>query len=322
MTDLLARYGLVLVFANVLVEQLGLPVPAVPTLIFSAARSADGQISAAAIFAVALLAALAGDAAWYVAGRLQGHRIMKLLCRVSLSPDSCVRQSEHHFRRWGRFTLLVAKFIPGVSTIAPPLAGAMRIPWTSFLLYDAAGAGIWAGAAIVLGIVFHTQADALLAMLTDLGVLGMEVLAALFAGYIGVKWFERRRFFRQLRTARITATELRGLFDGGKGPVVVDLRSAAARAEDGRSIPGSITMDYEELKMESPPLPRDREVIFYCNCPNDAGAAYAARKLIDLGYTRVRPLDGGLDAWVDAGYDVELPGLSPPVAEAASVAAS
>jgi rhodanese-related sulfurtransferase len=246
-----------------------------------------------------------GDALWYVAGRRYGRRVMKLLCRVSLSPDSCVRQTEVRFGRWGGLTLVLSKFIPGLSTIAPPLAGAMRLGWPSFLLLNGLGAAIWAGTAIVAGMAFHAEISGLILRLEDLGTLAIEIIGVLLAVYIGLKWWERRRFYKILRIARIGVDELRALMDGGKRPVVVDVRSPGARDLDRRFIPGALAMDIAEVDQRLDQLPADREIIFYCTCPNEASAALVARKLIGLGYTRVRPLQGGLDAWIAAGYEVE-----------------
>src|SRR5467141_1739405 len=157
MDRLIAQYGLALVFANVLLEQLGLPIPAIPALVVAGALSAEGQFPPLAVFGVAFVACMMGDAAWYLAGRRYGRRVMKLLCRVSLSPDSCVRQTENRFGRWGRLTLVLAKFVPGLSTVARPLAGAMRLGLGSFELLNGLGSILWIVAAVGAGMLFHTQ---------------------------------------------------------------------------------------------------------------------------------------------------------------------
>jgi len=305
MFDLIARHGLALIFANVLLEQLGVPLPAIPTLIVAGALAVDGTLSAPAVFGVAFVASMIGDSAWYVAGRQYGRRVMTLLCRISLSPDSCVRQTENHFDRWGGLTLVLGKFIPGLATIAPPLAGAMRIRWRSFLLLNGAGTALWAAAPIALGMLFYAQIERLVDRLEDMGAMALEVVGALLAAYVAFKWWERRRFYKMLRMARITAAELRHLMDSGKRPVIIDVRSRAERELDARSIPGALAFEVEEMEKLLDSLPADRDVIFYCSCPNEASAARAAKRLIDRGYTRVRPLRGGLDAWTEAGYAIE-----------------
>lgn len=305
MNRLIAEYGLALVFANVLVEQLGLPIPAIPTLVVAGALAAEGELSSPAVFGVAFVACMMGDAIWYLAGRRYGRRVMAFLCRVSLSPDSCVRQTEFRFERWGRLTLVLSKFIPGLSTIAPPLAGAMRLGWPSFLLLNGLGVVIWAGVAIGAGMAFHTEINEFIVRLEGLGTLAAEVLGVLLGGYIALKWWERRRFYRALRIARIGVADLRALTEGGRRPVVVDVRSPGARDLDPRFIPGALAMDAAEVDGRLGELPADREIVFYCTCPNEASAAQVAKKLIGLGYTKVRPLHGGLDAWIAAGYEVE-----------------
>jgi membrane protein DedA with SNARE-associated domain/rhodanese-related sulfurtransferase len=305
MNRLIAEYGLALVFANVLVEQLGLPIPAVPTLVVAGALAAEGELSPLAVFGLAFVACMIGDAVWFLAGRRYGRRVMAFLCRVSLSPDSCVRQTEFRFERWGRLTLVLSKFIPGLSTIAPPLAGAMRLGWPSFLLLNSLGVVIWAGVAIGAGMAFHAQINEFIVRLEGLGTLAAEAVGVLLGGYIALKWWERRRFYRALRIARIGAADLRALMDGGKRPVVVDVRSPGARDLDPRFIPGALAMGAAEVDGRLGELPADREIVFYCTCPNEASAAQVAKKLIGLGYTRVRPLHGGLDAWIAAGYEIE-----------------
>jgi membrane protein DedA with SNARE-associated domain/rhodanese-related sulfurtransferase len=311
MNRLITEYGLALVFANVLLEQIGLPIPAIPTLVVAGALAAEGELSPLAIFGVAFAGCMIGDVIWYLAGRRYGRRVMAFLCRVSLSPDSCVRQTEFRFERWGKLTLVLSKFIPGLSTVAPPLAGAMRLSWPSFLLLNGLGVVIWAGVAIGAGMAFHTQINELILRMEGLGTLAAEAVGVLLGGYIALKWWERRRFYKMLRIARIGVDELRALMDGGKRPVVVDVRSPGSRSLDPRFIPGALAMDTAEVDRRLEQLPADREIIFYCTCPNEASAAQVAKKLIGLGYTRVRPLHGGLDAWIAAGYEVEQRGQGP-----------
>jgi membrane protein DedA with SNARE-associated domain/rhodanese-related sulfurtransferase len=326
MIELIAEYGLALVFVNVLLERAGLPLPATPTLIICGALAATGRLSAWQIFTLSVLACVIGDSLWYFAGRFYGRRVMKFLCRVSLSPDSCVRTTENRFERWGRLTLVLAKFVPGLSTVARPLAGAMRLPLGSFELLNGLGSVLWAGAAIGTGMLFQTQIGLLLLRLRDLGTLAGELTLAILAGYVAYKWWERRRYNKVLGLPRISVEELRKLAADGRFPVVVDVRSALGRDQDRRCIPGSLEMTLDEVTARLAELPPEREIVFYCACPNEASAAFAARKLLDRGYARVRPLRGGLDAWAAAGCEVELrvgvaktsitalPGVAPVVA--------
>ncbi|HUQ73539.1 MAG TPA: DedA family protein/thiosulfate sulfurtransferase GlpE [Burkholderiales bacterium] len=307
---LLARHGVALVFFNVLLEQVGLPVPAVPTLIVAGALAASGQLSAPAVFGVAVLACYIGDGLWFAGGRRYGRRVMSLLCRVSLSPDSCVRQSEYHFARWGKAALVVSKFVPGLSAITPPLAGAMGMSWPSFVVLNGIGIALWAGIPIGAGMLFHDQIRRVLAALERYGALAAAVLGAALAAYIALKWWERRRFYRALRLARITVEELRGLMQRDKRPLVVDVRSDVARKADRRLVPGALLIDPLDIESRLGDLPKNRDIVFYCSCPNEASAAQVAKKLIELGYPRVRPLAGGLEAWVAAGHEVDHSGVT------------
>jgi len=304
--ELIEQYGLTLVFVNVLLERAGLPLPATPTLLVCGAWAATtGRISAWSIFAVAILACMIGDTLWYAAGRYYGRRVMAFLCRVSLSPDSCVRTTENRFERWGKLTLVLAKFVPGLSTVARPLAGAMGLSLGSFELLNGLGSVLWAGAAIGTGMLFQTQIGILLLRLRNLGTVAGELTLVAVLIYIAYKWWERRRFNSVLRLPRITIEELQGLIGEGDAPIIVDVRSALGREHDRRCIPGALEMTLDEVTARLQEFPLDREIVFYCACPNEATAAFAARKLMDRGYLKVRPLLGGLDAWAAAGYDIE-----------------
>jgi len=291
------------VFVNVLLERLGVPIPAMPAMIVGGASAAEGQYSLALIFTLAVLASLIGDAAWYALGRAYGMRVLRLLCSISLSADSCVRQTSSHFERWGAWTVFLGKFIPGAGSVAPPLAGVMRMDVLRFAILTIAGSSLWVGISVALGVLFARQVTELLAKLEDWGGVALLVVAALVAAYIALKWWERRRFYKTVRMARITVEELRSLMQVQPTPLVVDLRGPAERLSDGRAIPGAHAISLAEIERHVADFPKDREIVFYCNCPNEASAATAAKALHDLGYTRVRPLLGGLDAWMDAGYD-------------------
>lgn len=302
---LIAQHGQALVFANVLLDQLGFPIPAIPALLVAGALAADGKLSAPALFGVAVIATLIADSVWYAAGRRYGNGIMKMLCRVSLTPDYCVNQTQTLFERWGINALLVANFIPGLATVAPPLAGATGIGWPRFLFFSTLGAFLWAGAGLGVGMVFKAQIEQLLAWCERMGTVAITVLVVLCAAYVAYKWWERHRFFAMLRMARISVDELYRLMEAGAGPLVVDVRSQTARTLEPKRIPGARHVPLHAVGQHAGDLPRDREIILYCTCPNEVSAAEAAKLLMNSGFTRVRPLHGGLDAWIAAGYSVE-----------------
>ncbi|GLQ91046.1 membrane protein [Dyella flagellata] len=309
--ELIADYGLLLIFINVLVEQAGLPLPAVPALVVAGALSSTGKLPLVGVVLVALLACLISDFAWYVAGRRYGASVMRTLCRISLSPDSCVKQSELRFQRWRGQILLIAKFVPGLSTIAPPLMGAMRLRPQVFMLLDALGSLIWIGLIVGLGYAFSQQIDRVLFALASAGTVAVEVLSALLIAYVIVKWWQRKRLLLALRLARISVDDLHRLIEDGKAPVVVDVRSQASRLADSRIIPGSLMVNLGGIEQELVHVSIDQEVVIYCSCPNEVSAATAAKGLLMMGYRKVRPLQGGLDAWADAGYAIEHLAVQP-----------
>ncbi len=264
LTQYVLNYGLPLIFVFVLLEQLGAPVPSLTLLIVAGALSVERGLPVWPALLVAVVASVVADIIWFELGRAKGHRILKTLCRISLSPDSCVRQTESAFERWGLPSLLLAKFIPGFSTVAPPMAGVTGARFSTFLLYDAGGALIWAGAGVALGVIFHRAIDRALELLTSLGSSALVLLGAAFAVFIAYKWWQRWRFYRFLRMSRITAEDLCILIDSGKSPVIVDVRTAAARLADPRRIPGAVVMTVDQVDDRVADLPREREIILYC----------------------------------------------------------
>ena len=257
-------YGVTLVFLNVLAEQLGVPIPAVPALVIAGALTRSGQMSSTHVLIAAVIASLIADVIWYELGRRYGYRILKTLCKMSLSPDSCVRDTEARFERWGLKSLLIAKFIPGFSTVAPPLAGAARQGRLAFLLYDGLGALLWAGSAVAAGRLFFRYIDRVLVALENLGYWALLLLACALAIVIVMKWMQRVQFLKQLRLARIAPNELRDLIESGASPVVLDVRTAGARKRDMRRIPTAIIANTENLEGQLGHLTPDTEIVLYC----------------------------------------------------------
>jgi membrane protein DedA with SNARE-associated domain/rhodanese-related sulfurtransferase len=302
----LQHFGLELVIINVFVDQLGLPVPAVPTLVVAGAVAASGQLSLTEVFLGASLACLVADCCWYLLGQVFGIRVLKTLCRISLEPDSCVSNTQARFERWGVNSLIIAKFVPGLAIIAPPLAGAMRIGWMRFIFLSTLSAILWVGSGLVAGMLFRTQVETLLIDLDRIGSLAGFAAVLLLACYIAYKWWERTKFYKMLRMSRISVAELHRLMQSGAAPVVVDVRSHTAQRLDPRRIPGALHVPLTDAAFYVKDLPRERDIILYCSCPSEASAARVARMLMSHGFKRVRPLFGGLDAWLAAGYSVEI----------------
>lgn len=306
--QLLQTHGLWLVFFNVLALQLGLPLPAWPTLVTVGALSVGGSPSLAAALGVAWLASLIADLAWYAAGRRWGRPVLRTICRISLNPDSCVRQTERIYARWGAPSLAVAKFIPGFAAVATSMAGLLRTPlWSRFLPFDALGALLWVGAPLLLGRLFYRAVDRLLAAFEAAGRWGLLALGALLLLTVAFKAVQRWRLIRELRMTRIEVDELAALLDRGERPLIVDVRSPAA-VQQGR-IPGALWIDAqafeESLRAHGLAAHSEAEVIVYCACPNEASAAAVAQRLKQAGFRRVRPLGGGIEAWQAGGHPLE-----------------
>jgi len=301
----IGQYGLMIVVVNVLLDQIGLPVPAVPTLIVAGAIAVDGQMPLGSLFVWSVLACLVADCGWYLIGERYGIRVLKTLCRISLEPDSCVSQTQTRFERWGINSLVIAKFVPGLAIIAPPMAGALRIGWPRFVFLSTCAGILWVGTALLAGILFKSQIARLLDNLNGLGSIVATGVVILLAAYIGYKWWERSRFYRLLRMARISVADLYALMQAGASPTILDVRSSTARALEPKWIPGALNVSLQDVARHLKELPRDREIILYCTCPSEASAARVAKILMNHGFKRVRPLLGGLDAWIAAGYAVE-----------------
>jgi membrane protein DedA with SNARE-associated domain len=296
------------------VTQLGAPLPAVPTLVVAGSLAAlGGPLTLAGTMAAVVAACLLGDGFWYAAGRRYGAGVMRLLCRISLSPDSCVQRSEVRFQRWRGRVLLLAKFVPGLSTVGSSLVGAMGLRWPLFVLFDGLGSLLWAALWTGLGYAFAASVDHLLSTIASAGTLAIQILLTLLVAYVLARWWQRYRLLRRLRMARITVDELHQARRAGQAPVVVDVRPEAARQLDTRVVPGALLLDAQGIDRTVHDIPFDRELVLYCNCPNEVSAARAAKVLMAQGYRRVRPLLGGLEAWDAAGYGIErLPGAVDP----------
>lgn len=309
LVDLIREHGFGIVFLNVLIEQLGAPIPAYPVLVVTGALEGGSLARLLWLTAIAVMAALIADVFWYHAGKTYGHRVLGRICRISLSPDACIRQTESVYGRWGAKSLLVAKFVPGFASIASALAGVVGTPLRTFVLFDTLGALIWVGSAVFLGSLFSSTVQDLLDVLTELGKWGLLLISIAFVVFVARKWWQRQRVVRSLKMPRISVQELAGLNAQGIHPTVIDVRepmlygmghipgahSWAQRPEKGKPA-------YDRL------LPREQHqhgLVVYCDCPNEISAARVARQLQRAGFTNVRPLVGGFTAWEAAGLNVE-----------------
>jgi len=257
------RHGYALLFFWVLAEQSALPAPSAPLLLAVGALIHSGRLQ----FAPAILACVAGaliaDTIWFALGRYRGRQVLRLVCRVSLEPDSCVRRTENAFVKFGLRSLLVSKFIPGLNAVAAPLAGHSSSSYLLFALYDIAGAWIWSGAYLVTGYVFSQQLEEVVGFASRFSSHLLLVIVALFAAWIVWKFVQRRRFLRQLKVARITPSELQERLTAGEDLFIIDLRSGIA--DEAIVIPGALRISPDELTAHGEDIPRDREIILFCS---------------------------------------------------------
>lgn len=304
---LIEQYGLLIVFANVMASQSGVPIPAWPILLVAGALSMAGGAGLGPVLVAAVAGSLVADFCWYAAAQRFGRRVLALICRISLSPDSCVRQTESVFGRVGPPALLFAKFVPGLGYVTIALAGITRTAFPLFVVLDTIGAAAYFAVPLLLGRIFHNAIAAVLATLVELGKYGAAIVLGALAAYLLMRWIERQLFIRRLRMDRITVDELARLIDSGTGPVIFDVRASEARASGG-IIPGAVAAHPSEIEAVLAQYPRDVEVVIYCACPNEETAASAAQHLKRAGYRKIRPLLGGIDAWARAGLPIEILG--------------
>jgi membrane protein DedA with SNARE-associated domain/rhodanese-related sulfurtransferase len=293
-------YGLQIVFAGVLLDQGGLPFPSFSLVVVAAGVATAAGAPVWPIFVVAVVATLVADLLWFAGGRRFGAAMLRLICRVSLSPDSCVGTTRRIYVRWGAPSLIFAKYVPGLAAVATTLAGEARIPIGRFALYDGIGATLWAAGAVALGVIFHEAIDAVLEELAVLGNSALMLLAAAVLAFIAVKFWQRWRFRMRIRMARISPAQLAELLRTKVKVAILDARTADRRERTGW-IPGSVWVsDTQQLQLSV-----YEQVVVYCDCPNDATAALVAKELQSKGVAHVRPLAGGLDAWLKNGGIIE-----------------
>ncbi|HEV7390094.1 MAG TPA: VTT domain-containing protein [Burkholderiales bacterium] len=265
LTALLAQHGLTLVFVNVLLTQLGVPIPSLPILVVAGALIGEGTLHTLPLTLVVVIASLLGDVPWYLAGKRYGYRVLRTLCRISMEPDSCVKQTENIFARWGPSSLVVAKYIPGFSTIAPPLAGAMRVSFGRFVVYSAVAALLWAAAPVIAGYFFREQVEWLLGWIEAMGTGALAVVGVIVLVYIAVKAVQRFLLIRFLRMIRIDVHELNEMMRDGSEPVILDARSPVAREFEPRRIPGAIPVELDSVEQLLDSIPAGRDVVVYCS---------------------------------------------------------
>jgi membrane protein DedA with SNARE-associated domain/rhodanese-related sulfurtransferase len=298
------RHGYLWLFLAALLERLGLPLLVTPVMIAAGAVAGIGDLSLFGIVLVAVVAAEIGDLVWYELGRTRGSSVLRLLCKISLEPDSCVRRSEDSFARHTSSSLLYSKFVPGVGRLVGPIAGMSGMSRRRFLIINALGSVLWAVVFALVGYIPARKLPIDVLLETAAGWLLLLLVAALAANVVW-KYVQRRKFIRSLRISRMTVQELKAALDRGERPFVVDLRHKLEFLVNPRTVSTAIRIAPDELPLRHAEIPRDREVVLYCTCPSEATSAKVALDLKKIGIVRVRPLAGGLKAWEDEGYPLD-----------------
>ena len=299
-----SAYGLL--FAWVLAEQAGLPIPAVPMLLAAGAMAANGKLHFGAAVIVGLAASMIADAGWYEAGRYRGLSLIHSLCRFSLEKDSCARKTQMLYGTYGAFALVIAKFVPGLNFAAPPLSGVFQMRRWRFLLFNGVGALSWIVAFMSLGFLFSTQLTALANKATAAGhtLIALGVIGAIA---VFVSWKSRRRklFRKQLQTATISPQELKDSADRQVPMTIIDVRHPLDLLSNAFMIPHAVRIPLESVAAQASTIPRDHMIVIYCTCPNQASSSRALQLLRGHGLTQLRVLAGGLQAWRASGFEIQ-----------------
>ena len=298
------RHGYLWLFLTALLERIGLPLLVTPLVIAAGAIAGLGDLSLLGIILVTVLASEIGDLIWYELGRNRGPSVLRLLCKISLEPDSCVRRSEDAFARHMTTSLISSKFVPGVGRLAGPVAGMSGMARDQFLLLNGLGSLLWAFVFALVGYIPARKLPIDLLLEEAAGWFLVLLVVALAANVIW-KYVQRQRFIRSLRISRMTVDELKAAIDRGERPFVVDLRHKLEFLVNPRTVSTAVRISPDELSLRHAEIPRDREVVLYCTCPSEATSAKVAMELKKIGITRVRPLMGGLQAWENQGYPMD-----------------
>ena len=301
------HYAYMILFLWVLVEQVGIPIPSIPVLLTAGTLSATHRVHHSIALLVVVGACMLADSIWYWLGRRYGNSVLRLLCRMSFEASTCVSKTEDYFTRRGPATLLFSKFVPGLSTVAPPIAGQTGMPYNRFFIWDLAGSIIWAETFLLAGRFFGDLAQRSAPFFHWLGRFAFVIFVLMVLGFLAHRILKQRRFLQQVRELRLEPGELKYMMEnaekhGNIPPFIVDLRHPLDYLPDPRVLPGALRIGPNELKQHSEIIPRDRDVVLYCTCPSEETSAKLALQLHKMGVYRVRPLRGGFDGWKNAGY--------------------
>ncbi len=301
-THLILLHGYWLIFGWVFVCFIGVPIPVTPALLAAGALSADGDMNLGLTFLFALAACLCADVSWFFIGRHYGGKVLRLLCKITMQPANCIRTSEGSVGRRASLVFLYAKFIPGLSSLAAPIAGQRRMSFTRFIIYDALGSAIWLSTFLFGGRLFGKLLQKDPHLFDWVGHYSGLLLIAGIVAFLAFRIYRRHRQLRALAAARLDPLELKQMLDAGEEVYIVDLRNPSERIDDAFTLPGAHLLAPNHIASHSSDIPLDRDIILFCSCPNEAAAAQIALKLQKQGIDRVRPLRGGYDEWKRLGF--------------------
>jgi membrane protein DedA with SNARE-associated domain/rhodanese-related sulfurtransferase len=309
--DFFLEYGYVILFLWVLIEQLGLPLPSTPLMVTAGTLTATHKLSLPLVILAAVLACLISDSIWYHFGRRFGGAVVRMMCRLSFESATCVRRTENYFERHGSKALLIAKFVPGLGTVAAPIAGQTGMRYRQFLSFDAAGAFLWSSVLTLSGRFFGDILKRNPNALSWVGHFAGALFILALLGFVGQRIYRQQAFLKQVRTSRLEPQELKSMIDHGHKVFIVDLRHPLDFLVDPRVLPGARHYTPVELLQHNEEIPRDQDVVLYCTCPSEATAAKTALTLRRMGIYRVRPLKGGFDLWKSLGYPLSTIDVTP-----------
>ncbi len=313
-THVLMMYGYLLLFAWVFVEQIGVPLPATPVLLAAGALSVNGPIRFPLALLAAVVAALSADCTWFLIGRKHGHHVLRILCKLSMEPTTCVRRTQDSFGRRRGVMLMFAKFVPGLGMLAPPVAGQNGMEFGPFLFFDAIGVTLWVSVLLTAGRLFGDLLNRNSNVLNWAGRFSGALLLLGIAGFFVARILRRRVILKALAASRLEPEELMRQLEAGEEVYIVDLRHPLELLPDPYTLPGAVHISPEALTARQHEIPRDRDVVLYCTCPSEATSAKTALALHKLGIERVRPLRGGFDEWKRLGYPMDaIPPVMPMV---------
>jgi len=306
--DFFLHYAYWILFLWVMIEQFGVPIPSVPLLLTAGTLTATHKLSLPLVLISVTLGSLVSDSAWYLMGKRYGGGVVKLLCRLSMESNTCVRRTENYFTKHGSGALVLAKFIPGLGSVAAPIAGQTGMKYRFFAVFDTAGILLWAVTFTLIGRFFGDVLKKNPNALQWVEHFAFLLFVLLLLGFFIWRFFRQRAFLREIRMARLDPEELKTMLDREQPVYIVDLRHPLDYLPDPRTLPGAILLTPDTLVQQSDEIPRDRDVVLFCTCPSEATAAKMALTIRKLGVYRVRPLRGGFDEWKRLGYPlVDIP---------------